>query len=93
MPVGLIENASFEVAERQLAPGDKVVIYTDGVTEAQDKQGAFFGRKRLREIVDAHAAGTAAGMHDAIQRAVAAFTEGAAQSDDITLLAIEFQGS
>jgi phosphoserine phosphatase RsbU/P len=92
MPVGLLEEAAFEVAERQLAPGDKVVIYTDGVTEAQDAEGGFFGKKRLRELVEAHGGGSAAEIHDAVQTAVAAFTEGAAQSDDITLVVIEFRG-
>jgi len=90
LPVGLVEAASFEVAERQLARGDKLVIYTDGVTEAQDTAGAFFGKKRLRELVVAHAGESCAEMHDAIQNAVAAFTEGAPQSDDITLVVLEY---
>ena len=92
MPVGLVETADFGVAEQQLAPGDKVVIYTDGVTEAQNTESAFFGKKRLREIVAARAGEGCAAMHDAIQEGVAAFTEGAAQSDDITVLVLEFAG-
>ncbi len=51
MPVGLMEAAEFGVAEQRLAPGDKIVIYTDGVTEAQNAAGEFFGKKRLREMV------------------------------------------
>src|SRR5262249_21926029 len=51
MPVGLVDGAEFPGAETQLAPGEKVVIYSDGVTEAQNRAGDFFGRKRLREIV------------------------------------------
>lgn len=92
MPVGLIEEAEFTVAEWQLAPGDKVTIYSDGVTEAQNAAGEFFGKKRLRETVAAQAAGTCLAIHDAIQEAVAAFTEGAAQSDDITVLVLEYVG-
>jgi sigma-B regulation protein RsbU (phosphoserine phosphatase) len=92
MPVGLLESAAFESGERQLAPGDKLVIYTDGVTEAADSAGAFFGKKRLRELVEAHAGGSSAEVHDAIQSAVAAFTEGAPQSDDITLVVLEYVG-
>ena len=93
MPVGLMEGAEFPAKEQRLLPGDKVVIYSDGVTEAQDTQGGFFGKRRLREIVDAKAAGSCASIHDAIQEAVAAFTEGAAQSDDITVLVLEFRGT
>jgi serine phosphatase RsbU (regulator of sigma subunit) len=91
MPVGLVETAQFAVAEERLAPGDKIVIYSDGVTEAQNTEGEFFGKKRLREIVAARAAEPCAAIHDAIQEAVAAFTEGAPQSDDITVVVLEFQ--
>jgi len=93
MPVGLIESAAFPVAEARLAAGDKVVVYTDGVTEAQNTAGAFFGKKRLREIVLARAEESCTSIHNAIQNAVAAFTEGAAQSDDITVVVLEFRGA
>jgi sigma-B regulation protein RsbU (phosphoserine phosphatase) len=89
MPVGLMETAEFGVAEEHLAPGDKVIIYTDGVTEAQNATGEFFGKKRLREIVTAHAAASCQTLHDAIQQAITDFTEGAPQSDDITLVVLE----
>jgi sigma-B regulation protein RsbU (phosphoserine phosphatase) len=92
MPVGLIATAEFDAAAWQLSPGDKVVIYTDGVTEAQNTREEFFGKQRLREIVAAHAGETCATLHDAIQQSVAAFTEGAPQSDDITLVVLEFCG-
>src|SRR4029079_14554784 len=44
-PVGLLDGATFELGQRRLASGDKLVIYSDGVTEAQNPSGAFFGRK------------------------------------------------
>jgi serine phosphatase RsbU (regulator of sigma subunit) len=90
LPVGLLAGATFEVAERQLAPGDKVVIYTDGVTEAQGRSGEFFGKKRLRDLVKASVTESSQAVQDAIQGAVAAFTEGTAQSDDITLVVLEY---
>jgi phosphoserine phosphatase RsbU/P len=93
MPVGLLEQTEFPVAEGRLSPGDKVVIYSDGVTEAQDTDGNFFGRKRLRTLVEQHASENCIAIHNAIQEAVAAFTEGAAQSDDITVLVLEFQSA
>jgi phosphoserine phosphatase RsbU/P len=93
MPVGLVPEAGFELAGTRLQPGDKVVIYTDGVTESQNLQGEFFGKKRLRELVSAHAAHPCAAIHDAIRQAVAAFTEGAPQADDITLLVLEYRGA
>jgi serine phosphatase RsbU (regulator of sigma subunit) len=90
MPVGLMEGAEFTVMEQHLSPGDKIVIYSDGVTEAQNLESRFFGKKRLREAVEAHAGESCAAIHDAIQEAVSAFTEGAPQSDDITLVVLEF---
>src|ERR1035441_7968615 len=93
MPVGLLETAEFAVVEQRLAPGDKIVIYSDGVTEAQNLEKGFFGKRRLLEVVEAHAGHSCGAIHDAIQEAVAAFTEGAAQSDDITLVVLEFRGT
>jgi phosphoserine phosphatase RsbU/P len=92
MPVGLMEGAEFPVAEERLSPGDKIVLYSDGVTEAQNAEGEFFGRKRLREVVAAHAKEPCHAIHDAIQAAVAAFTEGVPQADDITVLVLEYAG-
>lgn len=91
MPVGLLEGAEFPSAEARLAPGDKVLIYTDGVTEAEDVHGQFFGKKRLRQIVSARGAESCAAIHDAVQDAVAAFSEGAPQSDDITVVVLEYR--
>jgi sigma-B regulation protein RsbU (phosphoserine phosphatase) len=92
MPVGLMEGAEFTVESLRLAPGDHVVIYSDGVTEAQNRNREFFGKTRLREIVNRHAAESCSAIHDAIQEGVAAFTEGAPQSDDITVVVLDFRG-
>jgi serine phosphatase RsbU (regulator of sigma subunit) len=92
MPVGLIEEAEFTVAQEQLFAGDKVIFYSDGVTEAQDAQGEFFGKKRLRETAIAHSPESCCAIHDAIHAAVSQFTEGAPQADDITVLVLEFAG-
>jgi serine phosphatase RsbU (regulator of sigma subunit) len=91
MPVGLIDSASFEMRTVSLAPGDKVVIYTDGITEAQGPTGEFFGRKRLREEIRSLTAASCAELHAGILRAVTAFTGGAPQSDDLTLVVLEYR--
>jgi serine phosphatase RsbU (regulator of sigma subunit) len=90
-PVGLLEAAEFTLGQCRLSSGDKLVIYSDGVTEAQNASGKFFGRKRLRQTIAALAGESCRAMHDGIQEAVAAFTEGAPQSDDITLLVLEYR--
>ncbi len=90
MPVGLIEGAEFVVREERLGPGDWLVIYSDGVTEAENTAGEFFGKKRLRDAIAGHAGKGAAAVHDAIHDAVAAFAEGEAQADDITVVVLQF---
>jgi serine phosphatase RsbU (regulator of sigma subunit) len=92
MPVGLMEGAEFTMESLQLSPGDRVVIYSDGVSEAQNQTSEFFGKKRLKEILTKHAAESCSAIHDAIQEGVAAFTEGAPQSDDITVVVLEYSG-
>ncbi|HLH19422.1 MAG TPA: SpoIIE family protein phosphatase [Bryobacteraceae bacterium] len=92
MPVGMLDGAEYAVAAERLERGDKIVIYTDGVSEAQNTAGEYFGKRRIREVAAAHAGAGCADVHRALQDAVAAFTEGAAQTDDITLLVLEYAG-
>jgi len=93
MPVGLMPGAPFAVDQRDLAAGDRIVIYSDGVTEAQNAAGEFFGRPLLRAAVGRAVDLDCAGMHDQIQQAIRDFTGGAEQSDDITLVVVEYSGA
>ena len=93
MPVGMVPGAPFAVETLQLSPKDRLVLYTDGVTEAENQAGEFFGKGRLRTAVEAAATLDCGPMHDAVQQAVQKFTGGAEQSDDITLVVIEFAGT
>lgn len=89
-PLGLLETAEFEGAGLSLPPGARLVIYTDGVTEAQSPTGEFFGRRRLRELVRTHAARSCGDIHAAIRAALSEFTGDAPQGDDLTLVVLEF---
>ena len=82
--------ASIDIPETcvDLAPGDLVVLYTDGVTDARSPSGAMFEDDRLFEIVDRLRDAPAADVVDAIREAVAAFAGGAEPADDITIVAI-----
>jgi serine phosphatase RsbU (regulator of sigma subunit) len=91
MPVGLLAGTEFPVERTQLRAGDKVIAFTDGVTEAQNDAGEFFGRKRVLEAAAAAREGSAREVHDAILAAVGAFTEDAPQADDITLCVVEYR--
>jgi sigma-B regulation protein RsbU (phosphoserine phosphatase) len=92
MPVGLVPQTQFSLEYRNLTPGDRIVLYTDGVTEAQNGAGEFFGRKRLRETVQSAGDAESGVLHDRIRNAILDFTAGAPQSDDMTLLVVEYRG-
>jgi serine phosphatase RsbU (regulator of sigma subunit) len=93
MPVGMLEDGRVERVEIQLEPGDKVVIYSDGLTDMEDAEGQFFGTEGLRFCVRDHARDGAAGMHRALKVAVDKFSEGGVVRDDITMLVLEYAAS
>jgi sigma-B regulation protein RsbU (phosphoserine phosphatase) len=92
MPVGLMPGAVFELGHRNLEPGDRIVLYTDGVTEAQNDAGEFFGFKRLRGAVKSAGNADCRQLHAAIHTAILDFTAGAEQADDLTLVVVEYRG-
>ena len=91
-PVGLLPDAAFPSEERRLAPGDRIVVYSDGVTEAHAPDGEFYGAERLRAAISASLGLACEDLHDAILRDIDRFTAGAPQADDLTLLVLEFRG-
>jgi serine phosphatase RsbU (regulator of sigma subunit) len=90
-PVGLFETAEFTAARVQLEPGDTLVLFTDGVTDAEGPTGEFFDDERLRTVVTSHGEDSVEGLHEGILAAIRDFTRGAAQSDDITLLTVRYR--
>jgi sigma-B regulation protein RsbU (phosphoserine phosphatase) len=93
LPVGMMEEAAFPVAESQLSPGDKLVIFTDGVCEAQNAGGEFFEARRLRRLLKESGPGSTAGqLLDRLIAALRDFTAGAEQADDMTCLILEYRG-
>jgi sigma-B regulation protein RsbU (phosphoserine phosphatase) len=90
MPVGMLEEAQFQTLQTQLHPGDKLVIYSDGLTEAENSDGQFFDTERLRVCLRDHSANGAAQLHRALLDAVDHFSEGGVIRDDITALVLEY---
>ena len=84
--LGLFERWESEVAEVQLAPGDLLVLYTDGVTEAASDTGEEFGETRLIELLKTCAGKPLSSILPTVISAVEAFRKGE-QEDDITLVA------
>jgi sigma-B regulation protein RsbU (phosphoserine phosphatase) len=91
-PAGMFEGGRFEEEVVLLGPGDRVVVYTDGVSEAQDRAGEEFGEQRLVEVVRGSGTLDAPGLVEAIVRSVRSFASGVSQADDITALVIAYLG-
>lgn len=87
-PLGILEDPAIDVQQYTLAPGDTLLLYTDGVTEATDAAGAFFEGARLHAAICSAPATTAQGLCDHIVRRLATFQGAAPQADDITLVVV-----
>ncbi len=92
-PIGLVEMASFTSTRIQLEPGDTLLLYTDGVTEAENRERELFQEARLKVALCQHQDSPLKEIQDGILGAVEKFTEGANQSDDVTLLLVRYRGS
>jgi serine phosphatase RsbU (regulator of sigma subunit) len=84
--LGAFRDVSFSEEETLLAVGDALVLYTDGVNEARDAEGRFFGEERLKAAVAAAGDCSAEEIVQAIVSAVDKFTASVAQADDLTIL-------
>jgi adenylate cyclase len=91
-PLGAVEDFVFPVERFTLEPGDLLLLYTDGVTEAKDKSSAFYTSTRLEELLRNAPADGAAGAIDFVRNDLRRFVAEAEQADDITLLAVRWSG-
>lgn len=85
--IGFVTDAEYHSSQVDLLSGDRLLLYTDGITEAANKRGNFYGDDRLVELAVKSKVKSARAMHDEIMRDVALYTKGVPErSDDITLL-------
>ncbi len=89
--LGVIPGAGYEEGVRQLLPGDTLVFYTDGVTEAINTKSEEFGKERLRHILAARSEENAGAILASVLKAVQDFSEGMPQFDDITLMVLKVE--
>ena len=86
MAMGVLPHLEVEERTAHLDPGDILVLYTDGVTEASNAESEMFGRERLKEVASAHRAQSAEDLAQMIDEAITAFVGNAPQFDDFTLV-------
>lgn len=87
-PLGVRDGSTYATGELQLAPGEAIYLYTDGVTEATNRKDELFMEERLEAVLRGSAGQGAIAIIKAVAEAVRSFADGAPQSDDITALAI-----
>lgn len=87
--LGIMGGMPYERGEIELQPGDVVAIFTDGVTEAMNPEGEEYDDPRLEDVLLKRRDESAQGILDAVLSDVSAFTRGAPQSDDITMMVMK----
>lgn len=88
-PLGIMPEAEFEVGSTRLNPGDVLVIYSDGVSEANNLAEEEFGLDRLSDVLKQNITATASGIRDKVESALSEFTGTAPANDDITLVIVK----
>lgn len=86
--LGCLKTASYSEGRLTMAPGDILLLYSDGITEAVDKADSLFGEERLAEVVTANREATAEHLIERIVDAVRLHSGEAAQMDDMTAVVV-----
>ena len=92
-PVGLVPEAQYTAACLKLEPGDTLVLFTDGVTEAMDPDEQLFGVPRLKQILTGQTECPLEQLQKCVLEAVENFARGAHQADDLTLLILRYRAT
>jgi sigma-B regulation protein RsbU (phosphoserine phosphatase) len=87
-PLGMFEDSEHETIALRLEPGEKLVLYSDGLTEGREPGGKMLGREKVRRMVAA-AKGDATALHDHIVSQAFQYFQGEEQDDDITIVIVE----
>lgn len=93
MPIAIFEEQIYGSGKIKINPSDTIVLYTDGVTEADNINRELFEEKRLEAVLKDNALLSPKGITDAIFKEVHAFAGDAEQADDITILALTYRGN
>ncbi len=87
-PLGFVDGERFDCFRGELAPGDVLVLYTDGITEAVDGALEMFGEERLAALLLTHCRASAQALLEAVQQELAAFTGRTQNEDDVSMTVI-----
>ena len=90
IPLGVDEDWFYEGQHAVLKPGNTLLLYTDGLTEAMDVRHNQLGLQRVKDTIEQHLEDTPQQILDALLAMCEEFVNGAEQSDDLTMLAVKF---
>jgi serine phosphatase RsbU (regulator of sigma subunit) len=91
--LGMFEDVAYEQGTVELDPGDIIVVFSDGVSEALNLQNEEFGEKRLQTVIERDLGVGPQDMLEQLLEAVRDFTKGAVQNDDVTALVVRYAGT
>lgn len=91
--LGMFEQVTYDQGTVQLDPGDILVVFSDGVSEALSADGEEFGESRLQEVISRDLGAGPQVMLERLLEAVRDFTRGAAQNDDVTAMVVRYAGA
>lgn len=89
LPFDIFPDTEYRQFAIPLEPGDRLLVYTDGITEAFNPEGELFGKDRLKDILDQNGTALLSELKSAVIRALLQYTEKGLTHDDITLIALE----
>jgi sigma-B regulation protein RsbU (phosphoserine phosphatase) len=89
LPLGVSETAAYKKFDRQIKPGQIIMIGTDGIWEAQNPQGEMFGKERFKEVIRQHADQPARDIIQAVIAQVDNFSYPLDKTDDVTLVVVK----
>jgi len=89
LPIGIFASGQYSVERLRLAPGESLLLYTDGFSEAQDGSGAEYGAERVRELVSAHCGLPPRQLVSACLEDLARFLAQQPARDDLTLMVVQ----
>ena len=92
VPIGIVEGKEYKTQKADIAAGDMILLYTDGLTEAMNAGEELFGLKRIENAICGVGFVDPKQLLDTMRRTVAVFVNGAEQSDDLTMLVIKYKG-
>jgi sigma-B regulation protein RsbU (phosphoserine phosphatase) len=86
--LGLFDDATYDLGEIAFGPGDALLLYSDGISEATDSRGDLYGEDRLRSLWQGCAASPSGDVIDRLLKDVESFRGSAGQSDDMTAVVV-----